>query len=56
MKVSIRLRGREMAHQGLGIDIMNRFAQACAEFGSVEKQPKLEGRSVYMFLAPKQAK
>ena len=56
VKVSIRLRGREMAHQGLGIDIMNRFAQACAEFGSVEKQPKLEGRSVYMFLAPKQAK
>lgn len=56
VKVSIRLRGREMAHQGLGIDIMNRFAQACAEASSVEKQPKLEGRSVYMFLAPKQAK
>ena len=44
VKVSIRFRGREMAHANLGNDIMKRFAEACAEFGSVERVPKLEGQ------------
>ena len=56
VKVSIRFRGREMAHTNLGIEIMERFAQACAEFANVEKPAKLEGRQMLMFLAPKLAK
>lgn len=56
VKVSIRFRGREMAHANLGTEIMQRFAEACAEFGSVEKIPKLEGRSMIMFLTAKTAK
>ena len=56
VKVSIRFRGREMAHPENGQVIMQRFADACAEFGSVEKQPKLEGRSMLMFVAAKVSK
>ena len=56
VKVSLRFRGREMAHQQLGDTLMTRFAEACAELGSVEKIPKLEGRSMIMFLAPKTLK
>ena len=52
VKVSIRFRGREMAHPELGTAIMQRFTDSVAEYGSVEKQPKLEGRSMQMFLAP----
>lgn len=53
VKVSIRFRGREMAHANLGGDIMQKFADACAEWGTVEKMPKLEGRSMIMFLSAK---
>ena len=53
VKVSIRFRGREMAHQSIGIDVMNRFAEACAGSGIVEKTPKMEGRFMFMFLGPK---
>lgn len=56
VKVSIRFRGREMAHPENGTVIMSRFAEACGEFGAVEKQPKLEGRSMLMFLAAKSSK
>lgn len=56
VKVSIRFRGREMAHANLGNDIMKRFVEACAEWGTVEKMPKLEGRSMIMFLTAKTAK
>ncbi|MBQ3692721.1 MAG: translation initiation factor IF-3 [Clostridia bacterium] len=56
VKVSIRFRGREMGHPELGTEIMNRFSQACAETAVVEKPPKLEGRNMLMFLAPKPAK
>ena len=56
VKVSIRFRGREMAHTELGIDVMQRFAEACSEIGSVEKAAKLEGRSMLMFLVPKASK
>lgn len=55
VKVSIRFRGREMAHQDIGEDVMKRFAEACAEFGVVEKPAKMEGRIMFMFLAPKPA-
>ena len=56
VKVSIRFRGREMAHPEHGLVTMEKFAQACEEFGTVEKAAKLEGRSMLMFLAAKTAK
>lgn len=56
VKVSIRFRGREMGHPEIGTEIMNRFSQACAETAVVEKPPKLEGRNMLMFLAPKPTK
>lgn len=56
VKVSIRFRGREMAHTENGNVIMARFAEACAEKGSIEKPAKLEGRQMLMFLAPKSSK
>ena len=55
VKVSIRFRGRELAHTNLGNGVMDRFAQACSEIGNVEKPPKMEGRSMVMFLSPKPA-
>ena len=56
LKVSIRFRGREMAHPELGREVMDRFAEQMAEYGTVEKPPKLEGRHMLMFIAAKQAK
>ena len=53
VKVSIRFRGREMAHTALGQEVLTRFAEA-VEGAVVEKQPKLEGRSMAMFLGPQQ--
>ena len=52
LKVSIRFRGREMAHTSLGLDVHHRFAEALAGKGVVDKQPKLEGRSMMMFMSP----
>lgn len=56
VKVSVRFRGREMAHTDLGRDLLDRFKDACAEFGAVDKPAKMEGRSLAMFIAPKGAK
>jgi len=56
VKVSIRFRGREMAHPQNGLEIMKRFAQELQEESSVEKPAKLEGRSMIMFLAAKPVK
>lgn len=53
IKVSIRFRGREMGHPELGMDVMQKFAESCAEFANIEKPAKLEGRSMLMFLGPK---
>ncbi|MCI5656116.1 MAG: translation initiation factor IF-3 [Candidatus Pseudoruminococcus sp.] len=53
IKVSIRFRGREMGHPELGMDVMKKFAEACADFANIEKPAKLEGRSMLMFLGPK---
>ncbi len=53
IKVSIRFRGREMGFSKQGLDTMERFATELADVCIVEKQPKLEGRSMMMFLAPK---
>ena len=56
VKASIRFRGREMGHPELGQAIMRRFAESMAEVANVEKPPKLEGRTMLMFLAPKPVK
>jgi translation initiation factor IF-3 len=52
VKVSVRFRGREMAHTNLGANLLKKFGESAAEAGTVEKPPKLEGRSMVMFLAP----
>ena len=52
VKVSVRFRGREVTHSSLGQDLLHRFAKLCSECSTVEKQPKLEGRQMLMFLAP----
>ncbi len=56
VKASIRFRGREMGHPELGQEIMRKFAESMAEVANVEKPPKLEGRTMLMFLAPKPVK
>lgn len=56
VKVSIRFRGREMGHQEQGYDTMKRFAATLSEVANVEKQPKLEGRNMLMFLVSKPVK
>lgn len=52
VKVSIRFRGREMAHPKLGEETMRKFAEVLGDYASVEKPAKLEGRQMLMFLAP----
>ncbi len=56
VKVSVRFRGREMAHTNLGEKLLMDFAQACNEAATLEKNPKLEGRFRAMFLTPKNTK
>ena len=56
VKVSVRFRGREMAHTNLGEKLLLEFADACAETATMEKNPKLEGRFMAIFLAPKNSK
>ena len=56
VKVSVRFRGREMAHTNLGEKLLMEFAEACAELSTMEKNPKLEGRFMAMFLTPKNSK
>ncbi|MBE6982272.1 MAG: translation initiation factor IF-3 [Ruminococcaceae bacterium] len=56
VKVSVRFRGREMAHTNLGEKLLMDFNEACAEVATMEKNPKLEGRFMAMFLTPKNSK
>lgn len=56
LKVSVRFRGREMAHPELGQALIKRFADAVEEYGVVDRLPKMEGRSMVMFVSSKQAK
>lgn len=53
VKVTLRFRGREMAHQELGRDLLKRVEADLAELGTVEQYPKMEGRQMVMVLAPK---
>ena len=52
-KISLRFKGREIAHTELGKAMLSRFAESCSEFAVVEKPPKLEGRTMQMFLSAK---
>ena len=52
VRVSLRFKGREIAHPEIGEEMLERFAEAVSESGSVEKKPKLEGRQMIMFIAP----
>jgi translation initiation factor IF-3 len=56
VKVTLRFRGREMAHQELGMEMMDRLKVDLDEFGVVEQEPKMEGRLMVMVLAPKKHK
>ncbi len=56
VKVSVRFRGREMAHTEIGEKNLMEFAEACSEIATMEKNPKLEGRFMAMFLTPKNSK
>ena len=53
VKVTVRFRGREMAHTNIGEELLQRFAESCSEFSVMDKNPKLEGRHMNMFLSPK---
>ena len=53
VKVTLRFRGREMAHQGIGAELLNRVADDIAEIGKVENMPKMEGRQMIMMIAPR---
>ena len=55
-KVTLRYRGREMAHQEFGNDLLNRVKEELADIAQVESFPKLEGRQMIMVLAPKKKK
>ncbi|OGI41818.1 MAG: translation initiation factor IF-3 [Candidatus Muproteobacteria bacterium RBG_16_64_11] len=52
-KITLRFRGREMAHQELGMQLLKRIEQDLAEYGAVEQFPRLEGRQMVMILGPK---
>ena len=56
VKVTVRFRGREMAHTDLGQKLLKDFGEACTELSTMEKAPKLDGRNMMMFLAPKASK
>ena len=53
VKVSVRFRGREMAHTNIGEQLLRDFAAKCADIANLDKQPKLEGRNMSIFLSPK---
>jgi translation initiation factor IF-3 len=55
-KVSLRFRGREMAHQNLGMELMMRVEKDLEDLGSVEQRPKMEGRQMIMIIGPSKKK
>ena len=56
IKVSVRFKGREMAHTELGRDVLERFAEAVSEYAEIEQRPKMDGRFMTMMLIPKKEK
>lgn len=55
-KVTLRFRGREMAHQELGLKLLERVEADLADYGTVEQRPRMEGRLMVMMLSPKKGK
>ena len=53
MKITIRFRGRELAHQELGFEMLKRLEADLEPYGTVEYRPKMEGRQMIMVLGPK---
>lgn len=53
VKVSVRFRGREMTHTEIGREVLSQFAEGISDVGAIDKAPKMEGRSMVMFLMPK---
>jgi len=53
VKVTMRFRGREMAHMSESVHVLTDFAEACSEIAVIEKQPKVEGRTMTMYLSEK---
>jgi len=56
VKVTLRFRGREMSHQELGMEMMNRLKVDLDAHGSIEQQPKVEGKQMVMMLGPQKKK
>ncbi|MEH7522294.1 translation initiation factor IF-3 [Bacillus sp. JJ1503] len=56
VKASIRFKGRAITHKEIGHRVLVRFAEACTEVAAVESHPKMDGRSMFMMLAPKNEK
>lgn len=56
IKVSVRFRGREMGHTEIGRRVLDEFVEMVEDYGEVDKKPKMEGRNMTMFLAPKPEK
>ena len=52
VKVTVRFRGREMAHTELGEEVLNRFYEQIKEYGEIEKKPTMEARSMFMMVSP----
>ncbi|MDP4133681.1 MAG: translation initiation factor IF-3 [Bacillota bacterium] len=52
LKVTIRFRGREINHSSLGVQLLERVEETLKDWGSVEKRPKIEGRTMFMIVAP----
>ena len=55
-KVSLRFRGRELAHQHLGLELVQRIGRDLEDYGTVEQEPKMEGRQIVMVLSPAKKK
>ena len=53
LKVTVRFRGREMAHTHIGEELLMGFAEQCSQIATMDKNPKLEGRNMSIFLSPK---
>ena len=55
VKVTIRFRGRQITHSEIGREVMRDFAERIKDYGTIDKQPMIEGRNMSMFIAPKDA-
>ncbi|MDH6597982.1 translation initiation factor IF-3 [Bacillus aerius] len=53
VKASIRFKGRAITHKEIGQRVLERFSEACAKVATVETKPKMDGRSMFLMLAPK---